>query len=64
MSKGRMLFERLARRGAVEDGGTHLHWDRENRRWVAHEDARLGASPRQVDPDGRARAGASTSRIR
>jgi hypothetical protein len=65
MSKARTGFlGRLARRGVVEDGGAHLHWDRDNRRWVAHDDARLGASSPQGNSDGRARAGESTSRIR
>jgi hypothetical protein len=65
MSKVRTgLLGRLTRRDAVEDDGAHLHWDRENRRWVAHEDARLGASSRQAGSDGPTRAGTSTSRIR
>ena len=35
----------LARRGIVRGDGGHLHWDRRNRRWVAHEDAQLSGSP-------------------
>jgi len=34
----------LAGRGTVRDEGAHLHWDRGNRRWVAHEDA-AGSAP-------------------
>jgi hypothetical protein len=65
MSKGQVsLLRWLARRGPGEEDGAHLHWDRRNRRWVAHEDAHVGTSPRQAGSGGRVRVGESTSRIR
>jgi hypothetical protein len=49
---GSLDLGRLARRGAVGDDGTHLHWDRQNRRWVPHEDARLSGSPTSAEVAG------------
>jgi hypothetical protein len=46
---------RLARRGPVEDGGRHLHWDRQNRRWVAHEETQVNTSPPSHADTGRDR---------
>jgi hypothetical protein len=50
---GFMDLGRLARGKPAGNDGAHLHWDRRNRRWVTHEDARLGSSPARGGQAGR-----------
>lgn len=44
----------------AEGDRAHLHWDRQNRRWVTHEEAMTARGT----PDQQAGRGQETSRIR